>query len=539
MLPKSALLPALALFLAAAWLLQPRPAEAGGEVGNGSAITCQESALNARLAGGGLLTFNCGPSPIIITLTSRKLITLSTTLDGGGLITLDGVNHSGLFQVDPGAGLELKNITLARGQDSQGGAIRSSGVLTVSNSLLRSNGCSCSGGAIFSDGALLVQGSTFLNNSANLIGSRGGAIYSFGTAIISSSSFSGSFGYEGGAIDNSGQLTLLNTTFTNNRAGFGGALANDTIVPGARLTVTASTFISNVAILGGPGGALLNYAQAAITATAFISNSADTGGAIDNGSVEASNSQLSVTASTFVSNTAGAGGGLANFAHASLTGAVLRANRATASLSAGLLNSPSGYLTLFGSSVSDNLETGLVNSGTLTITASTVAGNLANGLTNAGSATVVNSTLTNNQGAGLSSGGSANIVNTTVAGNQGGGLVNTGIFLVAIHNTLLAGNSPQNCSGSLTSLGHNLDDGPSCGLSAAGDLPHTNPLLLPLAANGGPTFTRALSPASPAINAGDDTGCPAADQRGAPRIGHCDIGAFESLYHLFLALSRR
>jgi len=79
----------------------------------------------------------------------------------------------------------------------------------------------------------------------------------------------------------------------------------------------------------------------------------------------------------------------------------------------------------------------------------------------------------------------------------------------------------------------------SCGLAAAGDRPHTNPMLLPLAANGGPTATQALRPGSPAINAGDNSGCSAADQRGVPRIGNCDIGAFESFYRLFAALVRR
>jgi hypothetical protein len=49
--------------------------------------------------------------------------------------------------------------------------------------------------------------------------------------------------------------------------------------------------------------------------------------------------------------------------------------------------------------------------------------------------------------------------------------------------------------------------------------------------NGGPTFTRALLPGSPAINAGDNTDAPPFDQRGPgfPRIvgSTIDIGAFE------------
>jgi hypothetical protein len=53
--------------------------------------------------------------------------------------------------------------------------------------------------------------------------------------------------------------------------------------------------------------------------------------------------------------------------------------------------------------------------------------------------------------------------------------------------------------------------------------------------NGGPTETHALLPGSPAVDAGDDTACPAADQRGVTRpvdgngdgTAVCDIGAYE------------
>jgi CSLREA domain-containing protein len=45
--------------------------------------------------------------------------------------------------------------------------------------------------------------------------------------------------------------------------------------------------------------------------------------------------------------------------------------------------------------------------------------------------------------------------------------------------------------------------------------------------NGGATPTIALLAGSPAINAGDDTVAPGTDQRGFPRVGVSDIGAFE------------
>ncbi|HEY3228182.1 MAG TPA: choice-of-anchor Q domain-containing protein, partial [Roseiflexaceae bacterium] len=84
-------------------------------------------------------------------------------------------------------------------------------------------------------------------------------------------------------------------------------------------------------------------------------------------------------------------------------------------------------------------------------------------------------------------------------------------------------------SGAITSSGHNLSSDSSCGFTAGGDLQNTNPLLGPLAANGGPTPTHALLPGSPAFEAGTNTGCPATDQRGIlrPQGIFCDIGAFE------------
>src|SRR5919197_317241 len=57
--------------------------------------------------------------------------------------------------------------------------------------------------------------------------------------------------------------------------------------------------------------------------------------------------------------------------------------------------------------------------------------------------------------------------------------------------------------------------------------PAADPLLLPVANNGGPTDTMALAGASPAIDAGDPAACPPLDQRGVARLGVCDIGAFE------------
>ena len=59
-------------------------------------------------------------------------------------------------------------------------------------------------------------------------------------------------------------------------------------------------------------------------------------------------------------------------------------------------------------------------------------------------------------------------------------------------------------------------------------LPADDHGLLPLADNGGPTWTRAIGdPNSAAINAGDPAYCEALDQRGESRSANCDVGPFE------------
>jgi hypothetical protein len=58
------------------------------------------------------------------------------------------------------------------------------------------------------------------------------------------------------------------------------------------------------------------------------------------------------------------------------------------------------------------------------------------------------------------------------------------------------------------------------------DIDFADPLLQPLADNGGFSMTFALGPGSPAIDRAVD--CPATDQRGQPRTSPCDTGAYEA-----------
>jgi len=64
---RRAVLPTL---LVALRLALPHAATAAGVVGTGTPESCTEAALDAALAGGGLVRFNCGVEPVPITLTS-------------------------------------------------------------------------------------------------------------------------------------------------------------------------------------------------------------------------------------------------------------------------------------------------------------------------------------------------------------------------------------------------------------------------------------------------------------------------------------
>jgi hypothetical protein len=135
------------------------------------------------------------------------------------------------------------------------------------------------------------------------------------------------------------------------------------------------------------------------------------------------------------------------------------------------------------------------------------------------------------------------VFNCTVTGNQaeyGGGIAGNptlGNTIVAGNTAATAANGPDG-SGTFFSEGYNLVQNTN-GLALSGPaLIGIDPLLGPLAYNGGPTRTCALRAGSPAIDNGKNCG-PVTDQRGAPRPfdfpsitnagggDGSDIGAFE------------
>jgi hypothetical protein len=176
------------------------------------------------------------------------------------------------------------------------------------------------------------------------------------------------------------------------------------------------------------------------------------------------------------------------------------------------------------------------------VTSSTISGNSGGAIINEcfSVAGISNSTISGNSG-GIYNIWSMGIGNSTFSNNSSTTIYNDTVFgqpaSVSIGSTVLnAGPSQPNIfnHGTITSFGYNVlsDDGGGY-LNGPGDQINTDPLLGPLQDNGGSTFTHALLPGSPAINAGNPNFVPPPyyDQRGPGfdriRGGRLDVGSFE------------
>lgn len=478
------------------------PPSADNVVGDGTPASCTEAALRDAVARSGTITFNCGSSPHTIPISDDIRITQDTILDGGGtsqggLITISGQDQTRVFAVDNHISFTVRNLTISNGKEPGEG--RGSGIntgwrstLTIENSIFEHNDGTAGdlergGGAIATDSenSVVVRDSLFRNNR----GINGGAI----NVVLSS-------------------LTVENSVFEHNDTttgkppldGNGGAIYTDGAslrddgATAGQITILDSVFRGNEA--SREGGAVFSWVyppdQVIVERCEFRNNRAlrlnghefSAGGGLRHG-----NGELFVRDTLFDSNyAAGQGGGLwgGGLPQSNLTNVTLVNNRAVENEQAG----------------TGGLGGAIAGPDPLVCTNCTIArnhaGDMAGGIYVEGNVTLKNS--------------------------------------IIAHNTAANGGSSesfaQNCNTNVTDSGNNLEfpkdmGGRDCTAGAM----VADPLLGDLADYGGTMPSVALLGGSPAIDAGDDSACPATDLRGVERsidgdgdgVAHCDIGAHE------------
>jgi hypothetical protein len=492
-----------------------------------------------------------GVSGTILLTSCALVVTNSAYIVGPGpdLLAVNG-HYCSEFVIGTNIDVSISGLTLTNGWT---GIYNDHATLTVSNCTLSGNPQS----GIINDGsggnAGLVVVDCILSGNRARENSAGGGILNnaesgIATAKILNSTLSGNSGSEhefgGGGICNDGgggnaSMEIVNSTLTGNSSpGNGGAICNETLrglLGGtASVEIVNSVVISNSASshggdIEGLGGGIYNsgppvYATLTVINSIVSSNSGSSGGGIGNlGSAKLSNCTVSGNSVTFL------GGGIFNNGTMQIDVTTVNANPAYEI--GGIFSFIAGDMQISNSTISSNAPGGIWNRGVMQIVNSTLSGNGSSNLTIGGA--ILND-------------GTLQVGHCTISDNSaqiGGGICNFESGMLEVGDTILkAGATGSNFGvawwlgpGTITSLGYNLssDDGGGF-LTATGDQTNTDPMLGPLQDNGGPTFTCALLPGSPAINAGDPNFSPPPDfdQRGPGFLrvayGRIDIGAFEA-----------
>ncbi|MGO8925802.1 MAG: choice-of-anchor Q domain-containing protein [Limisphaerales bacterium] len=444
----------------------------------------------ANEAGGGAITFSVTNSitNTITLLSPLPALAANITITGPGtnLLTISGNDQFQVFSMNSGTTNTLSGLTIADGM--------------VDNRYLPPS-------YIFAAGI-----------------SNAGSLTLLGCAIRDCTNYTDSFDIPGGGIYNAGELLMRYCTVADCSAynyptevGCGGGIAND-----GELTMEDCAVLRCKAAMNGAG---IETAGSAQLTRCIIASCVANASAVDGVGIYQDGGTL-LLQSCIVSNCSGFesayGGGVASY------GGLLGANFLAAT-----------NCTFVGNTV-DDFGGGLwFYGGTNILCGCTISGNSAGeggGVYNDGPLTMLNCTVSGNEawwdGGGIRGAGAylnhCTIVSNTVEGawDQGGGFAGS----VRSENSVFAGNAGNDISGVLTSDGYNLiqnTNGCTITNSETGDIYGVDPLLGPLQDNGGPTWTHALLPGSPAIGKGTCAGLPT-DQRGVPRpCPVADIGAFE------------
>ena len=545
-------------------------------------------------SGADTIQFAAGLSGQTILLDGEELqINSSLTINGLGadLLTIDGDDSSRIFQVAFGSTVTISGLTLTNGFADEGGAIENSsanltlnnlkitfneagiggaifGAATVNNCTITDNvATSTQGGAIrnSSGGTLNINGSTFARNRVMNGGKGGGAIYDRGNGVITivNSTFTeNSSADDGGAIhmdDGTGSnstLTISNSGFNSNTASDrGGAIYSKS---GSSASVINSQITGNTA--GLEGGGIYSRVFLTVNHSSITENTAVNGAGLWKSSFGAALNRTLISGNV----ASAAGGGIHNefsggFSSTVLTDCTVDGNVAGTE-GAGINNE--GILTINGGTISANSSEfggGINNLGTLTVNGTTIAANSAvfgAGINNATGlndpiVTITNATISGNSASGNGGGinnsttgeaitltiNNSTIVENTATGN-GGGISNDNDAVSArLRSTIVANNDATGIGDELAGTfrtEYSLIErraGATIRESVAGSNRYgVDPLLGPLADNGGATLTHALLPGSPAINRGSNPTPQSFDQRGLGYVraaGRADIGAVE------------
>lgn len=472
-----------------------------------------------------------------ITLTSGQIsVSTSLIINGPGvnLLTISGNNQSRIFFSNFSSSvITIDNLTLTQGFAPNGGAIYTHSALRLSNIIITGNTAMGSevspqgniaslGGGIYSGSDLIITDSVISNNTASGVviqnnpnsnfgdyatSGGGGGIYSFGfNSVVVNCSF----------INNTAEGADSPIAAGNKAGSPGGTGTGGAIFGSFGLKVFNSTFTNNSA-LGGNGGS--------ISSNTF--EVAGNGGEAAGGAIFSS---YSIILNSVVYNNkvfGGNGGNAFNLNNAGNGGK---------SRGGGIYDSS---IKMANTTIADNKVT--AGSGR-------IGGDGFGGGVFVGDSqwSIVNSTITGNnttsgtgtQSNGLSQGGGVYMGTSTIQGRYFDNNIvaeNTALSGVDVFGNLI---NPYNNLVRIGEGANGLTNGINGNLVGAKDSP-VEPMLAPLADNGGLTQTRALLPGSPAINAGNNSRAinPLTsqnlqfDQRGFQRIvptgGVTDIGAFE------------
>ena len=441
----------------------------------------------------------------------------SLTIIGAGTdqTFIDAAELDRVFHVLPGARLNLKNLTIRGGNALEGGGVLNQGFVTLENVVIRDNTADL--------GAGLLNDLVTTALAANITSSATTLMVADGSVFPARGVFDIRIGAEEIRVTAVSGNTYSVTRGVNGTTAIAHTASNTvTLVQSMELTDTL--VLNNAARI--QGGGLFNRNELTITRTTFSANSANSkgGGLYNESSIAVA---TNIIDSTFDSNVATvAGGGIYN-------------NSAQ--------GANPGRITLTGSTLSNNhagVRGGAIfNNDIVTLLNSTISTNSANSVGGG----IYNSVLLDpTDGVTVLSAGDVTLTNVTVVRNStdgtGGGLVNVSGATTTLRNTIVAANSAASTGvdlqGVFTTLGTNFigQAGQATGLTngVMGDQVGSasspfDPVIGPLADNGGPTLTHALQTGSPAINAGDNSGGEPVDQRGGrrPTDNTADIGAFE------------